>query len=159
LRDRHGIEAATGAAILGMLADDALIAVVHYSEDRPLSDRDKNALSQVRDVLDAVAQLSSRSVATPTHFRSMAPLAVLDETFQAVATARTDEATGDTAVRASTLRADVDAMLNGVADASAVTRLHAFLDRMAEITLVRSEELARPGREQRAEWIRTVSPS
>ncbi|MGQ0433095.1 MAG: hypothetical protein ACT452_11895, partial [Microthrixaceae bacterium] len=77
MRDRLGIESASSAAILGMMADDALIAVVHFDESRPLTDRDRAALSTVNDVLTAVEQLSSRSVAAPTQLRSMAPLVVL----------------------------------------------------------------------------------
>jgi hypothetical protein len=159
LRDRLGIEAASGSAILGMVADDGLIAVLHFSERQPLSDHDRTALSKVQDVLDTVAQLSSRSVTTPSRFHSMAPLMVLDETFQAVATARGEGESNDVAAAVTRLRADVDAVLSGSADKEAVGRLRLFLDRLAEITLARSDELARPGREQRAEWTKTVSPS
>ncbi|MCA1657278.1 MAG: hypothetical protein LC713_06165 [Actinobacteria bacterium] len=157
MRDRLGIEAASGAAILGMMADDALIAVVHFDERRPLTDRDRNALSTVKDVLTAVEQLSSRSVATPTQLKSMAPLAGLDETFQAVTNARGEHGE-DVVVAVAQLRWDIEQVLEERADADAVGRLRAFLDRLADVTLARSEALARPGREHRAEWTKTVSP-
>lgn len=139
------------------MADDALIAVVHFDESRPLTNRDRNALSTVKDVLTAVEQLSSRSVATPTQLRSMAPLAGLDETFQAVTNARGEHG-DDVVVAVAQLRSDIEQVLEERADADAVGRLRAFLDRLADVTLARSEALARPGREHRAEWTKTVSP-
>ena len=156
MRDRLGIEAASGAAVLGMMADDALIAVVHFDEHKPFTDRDRTALAKVRDVLAAIEQLSSRSVAAPTELRSMAPLVVLDETFQAVTSARGQH--GDDVVVVAQLRSDIEQVIEERADVDAVGRLRAFLDRLADVTLTRSEELARPGREHRAEWIKTVSP-
>jgi hypothetical protein len=158
LRDRLGIEAASGAAILGMMADDALIAVVHFAEQRPLTERDRTALETVKDMLAAVEQLSSRAVAAPSQLRSMAPLVVLDETFQAVTNARGEHG-DDVVVAVAQLRSDIEQLLEERADADAVRRLRAFLDRLADVTLARSEELARPGREHRPEWTKTVSPS
>lgn len=158
MRDRLGIEAASGAAILGMMADDALIAVIHFDEQKSLTDRDRSALATVNDVLAAIEQLSSRSVAAPTQLRSMAPLVVLDETFQAVTTARGEHG-DDVVVAVAQLRSDLEQVIEERADADAVGRLRAFLDRLADVTLARSEELARPGREHRAEWTKTVSPS
>lgn len=156
MRDRLGIEAASGAAILGMMADDALIAVVHFDEQKPLTDRDRIALVKARDVLAAIEQLSSRSVAAPSEFRSMAPLVVLDETFQAVTSARGKH--GNDVIFVAQLRSDIEQVIEERADADAVRRLRAFLNRLADVTLTRSEELARPGREHRAEWTKTVSP-
>lgn len=159
MRDRLGIEAASGAAILGIMADDALIAVLHFDEQKPLTDRDRTALATVKDVLAAIEQLSSRSVIAPGNLRSMAPLVVLDETFQAVANARGEHGGEDVAVAVAKLGSDIEEVLEGRADAHAVGRLRAFLDRLADVTLARSEELARPGREHRPEWTKTVSPS
>lgn len=159
MRDRLGIEAASGAAILGMMADDALIAVVHFDEQKPLTDRDRTALTTVKDVLAAIEQLSSRSVTAPDRLRSMAPLAVLDETFQAVSNARGEHGGEDVAIAIAQLGSDIEDVLEGNADTHAVGRLRAFLDRLADVTLARSEELARPGREHRAEWTKTASPS
>jgi len=158
LRDRLGIEAASGTAILGMMADDALIAVVHISEGRPLTPRDRDALMSVKDVLNAVEQLSSRAVAAPGRVRSMAPLVALGETFQAVTNAR-GERGDDVAVAVAQLRADVEQLLAGRSDPDVVARLRAFLDRLAAVTLARSEELARPGTQIRREWTNTASTS
>lgn len=157
MRDRLGIEAASGSAILGMMADDALIAVVHFAEQRSLTPRDREALASIKDLLTAVEQLSSRSVAAPSQLRSMAPLIVLGETFQAVTSARGEH--DDVVVAVAQLRSDIEDVLDDQAQADAVERLRAFLDRLANLTLTRSEELARPGREHRSEWIKTVSPS
>jgi hypothetical protein len=159
VRDRLDIEAASGSATLGMIADDALIAVLHFDEGKPLTDRDRAALSTLKDVLAGVEQLSSRSVTAPTHLRSMAPPAVLDETFQAVASARRHQYGDDVTAAFAQLKADIEAVLGGRVDEQAALRLRAFLDRLAAVTLARSEKLARPGREHHPEWMRTVSPS
>lgn len=151
MRDRLGIEAASGAAILGMMADDALIAVVHVSEQRPLTSRDRSALTGVKDVLNAVEDLSSRAVIAPSQVRSMGPLAVLGETFRAVSHARSEHGK-DVAVAFTQLRADIEHVLDETADTNSLARLRVFFDRLAEVTLSRSEELARPGREHRGEW-------
>ncbi|MFZ6003079.1 MAG: hypothetical protein ACOYXM_04030 [Actinomycetota bacterium] len=140
------------------MADDALIAVVHFAEQRPLTDRDRSALATVKDVLAAIEQLSSRAVSPPSQIRSMAPLVVLDETFQAVTNARGEHG-DDVAVAVAQLRSDIEELLEQRADANAVSRLRTFLDRLADVTLARSEELARPGREHRPKWTKTVSPS
>ena len=158
MRDRLGIEAASGAAILGMMADDALIAVVHVSEQRPLTSRDRSALTSVKDVLNAVEELSSRAVVAPSQVRSMAPLAVLGETFRAVRHARSEQGK-DVAVAFTQLRTDIERVLDETADTSSVARLRVFLDRLADVTLSRSEELARPGREHQREWTDKASPS
>lgn len=158
MRDRLGIEAASGAAILGMMADDALIAVVHIAEGHPLTTRDRGALTNVQNVLNAIDRLSSRAVVAPGQVRSMAPLVALGETFDAVTNARGDH-DDDVAVAVNQLSADIQQLLDGNSDPETVTRLRAFLDRLADVTLARSEELARPGRQVRREWTNTASTS
>lgn len=159
MRDRLGVEAASASALLGMLADSALVAVLHFKESGPVSERDREALQSVRDLLDAVAQVSSRSVSSHESRRSMAPLAALGETVQAVTSAREGPDHGNLSDAIGQLTADLEAVLNGTANDDVTARLRRFLDRLAEITLARTEELARPGRETRSEWIKTASPS
>ena len=151
--DRHGVEAATGAASLGMLADDALIAVVHYQKGEPLSERDRRAFERAVEVFEAIRELGTRQVVVRSTLRDMAPVGVLDETFQAITDAREGESE-DLAAGLARLQEAIKDVLAGTAKGEASQRLREFLDRLGAVTLARSEEIARPGREQRGKWIR-----
>jgi hypothetical protein len=83
----------------------------------------------------------------------MAPVGVLDETLQAITGAR-GEGDEDLAVGLARLQGGIKKVLSGTASAEECTRLREFLDRLGAITLARSEDIARPGREQRGKWIR-----
>jgi hypothetical protein len=155
VRDRLEIEAASSSTSLGLLADDAYIAILHRIERKPASDRDRAALSNMQEVLAAVERISARSVSAPSHHRAMAPSA-LDETVHAVASARAPDQ--DVARTVAQMRTDIQMVLGGGNDEVALRRLRTFLDKLARITLARSEELARPSREHRPEWMTTVLP-
>jgi len=151
--DRQGVEAATGAASLGMLADDVLIAVVRFQKGLPLSDRDRGALDRAAKVIGGIRELGTRQIVLRSTLRDMAPVGVLDETFQAIAAAREGQAENLAAGLESVQQA-IEEILAGTAEEAASRRLREFFDRLGAITLARSEDIARPGREQREKWIK-----
>src|SRR4051812_6901687 len=110
------MEAATGAASLGMLADDALIAIVRYQKGTSLLDRDRRALERAGQVFEAIRELGTRQVVVRSTLRDMAPIGVLDETFQAITDAREGEGEGgDLAAALAQLQDAIKAVLAGTA--------------------------------------------
>jgi hypothetical protein len=147
------MEAAAGAASLGMLADDALIATLRYLEDAELSERDRAALERSLSVLETIRELGGRQVVVRAHVRDMAPVGVIDETFQAITDAREGEEE-ELAVTVGRLQDAIKSILAGTADKELAAKVREFFDRLGAITLARSEEVTRPAREQRDRWIR-----
>jgi hypothetical protein len=154
LLDREGLGSASGSAALGMLADDALLAVVRYLGERDLTDRDRKALTTASAVLGTIGELGERRVEPTSGLRAMASVGVLDETFQAITDASTDKGGDDFVAALTELQSAISKVLEGDATPDTARRLRVFFDRLGSITLARSEEVARPGREQRVKWIR-----
>jgi hypothetical protein len=151
--DRHRLEVAASSGSLGLLADDVLLALLRHAAHEPLSDRDRRALTQARDLLKAVVQLQGQEVASSSLLRSMAPLAALDETVDVVSTARTGGL--EDAITQHVMA--IDQILEGTASESMIADLHALFERLAELTWARSDAIVHPPREQHHEWIKTVS--
>lgn len=152
--DRHGVEAAASAASLGMLADDALMALVHYQKGADLSTRDRQALERASEVFGAIKDLGNRQVVVRSTLRDMAPVGVLDETFQALAHARDAETREDLASGLNRFQETILNVMKGKASQESAEDLRKFLDRLGAITLARSDVLSRPGPEERGRWIR-----
>lgn len=152
--DREGMSAATGVASLGMLADDALIAIVRYQEGRTLQPREREALTRASELIGAVGELGKREIVATSGLRAMSSIGVLDETFQALTGATPDASTTDFADAMTQLQRTISALLEDRAESSALDALRLFFDRLGSITLARSEEVARPSREHRGKWIR-----
>lgn len=156
--DRQGMEVASGATSLGMLADNALIAILRYERGEPLSERDLEILEEARQLLEAISELGTREVVVASRVRDMAPIGVLDETFRAIGDAHPGDSE-DLAAGILWLQSAIDEVLAGGADNSTLIRLRAFFDRLGDITLARADLFARPGREQRENWIRQALDS
>lgn len=155
--DRNGLESAAGAISLGKLADDSVIALIHYLTGRRLTAYDQAALERSRRLLHTVAELSGRRLARTDVFRAMAPIGALDEAVEVVTNAKLP-----TEELATSLRKAIDlldSVLEGKADDDGASHLRGLFERLAEITLVKSEELTKPHRQQRHEWIRKALTS
>lgn len=151
--DREGLGSASGAASLGMLADDAALALMRYRKGRTsLVDRDKAALEQALGILHAISELGERRIEPTPALKAMASLGVLDETVQAVSDASTTSSDHGIKVLGA-LQDGIRAVLAGDADQPTTERLQQFFDRLGAVTLARSEEIVQPRREQRAKWI------
>lgn len=137
------IEAATGAASLGRLADQVALAAIRFSVGRSLDDSDLDALEVAAAMLEDIASFSSTSVApTPALLHTMAaPVGVVDEAVDAV-TSASDADTGDFDERLRELAGDLRAMRAGEADTDAAARVRVFFDRLSRITLARAAQLA-----------------
>ena len=151
--DREGLGSASGVASLGMLADDALLAVVRYLGGQAATERDRKALEQAMQVLQTIGELGERRVEPTSGLRAMASLGVLDETVQAVTHASPGVDAGDLVAALTQLQDAIRSVLAGNAHRDTATRLKVFFDRLGVITLAKSEEVVRPGREQRVKWI------
>jgi len=152
LLDRDGLGSASGTASLGMLADDALLAVVRYQAGRTLAESDRASLEQALQVLQAIGELGERRVEATSGLRAMASLGALDETVQAITDASKAETAGPLDVLKE-LQDGIRAVLAGKAEGETTERLRVFFDRLGAVTLARSEEIVRPRREQRVKWI------
>lgn len=152
--DRRILEIAATSGWLGLLADDVLVALVHQFAKQPLSDRDRQALSNALDVLSASTVLSRHEVVTGPVLRSMAPLATIDETAGALTSAVAGDRSSEIQKHIETLRA----LLAGAADESALLDLRNYFERLADQTLQRSQSTTSP-RDETREWIRTASTS
>ena len=150
--DRHRLEVAVSNGALGMLADDVVVALLHTLSGRQLEDRDRSALQRARDILAAVTQLEGREVATGSVFRTMAPLRAIEEAFETVNTAsQTPDLSNAIAGYIKTL----DGILSGGQELPEATgQLKDLFERIAEHTFTRSEEMVRPNRDERYEWIK-----
>ena len=151
--DRHRLEVAASSGSLGLLADDVLLALLRQGASESLSERDRRALTQARDILKAVIELQGQEVTSGSLLCSMAPLAALDETTDAVSTALT----GDMHDAITRYVRAIDQILEGQANESVVADLRALFERLAELTWARSDAIVHPPREQHHEWIKTVS--
>lgn len=155
LLDRHRLEVAASSGSLGLLADDVLVAIVHQQARRPLSERDRDALSRALVVLQAVTRLQGDEVVASPGLRTMAPLGALDEAAGTVNSALT----GDLSSSLARYVDSIEALLQGQADDSAVLDLRALFERLANVTMARTEAMVHPPREQHDEWIKTASTS
>lgn len=140
-----------------MLADDAVIAVIHFLEERELTRRDREALERAQDIFETVAALDSRHVVGAQTLRTMAPISALDETFDAVAGAGRPQ--GDLLEVIQRIQATVDAILAGDAERDDALEVKGLFDRLADITLAKTEQVTRPSRHERYEWIKTALTS
>jgi hypothetical protein len=137
------IEAATGAASLGRLADQVALAAIRCKVGRPLDDTDRDALEIAAAMLDDIASFRSTAVApTPALLHTMsAPVGVVDEAVDAVTSAsESDTAHFDEWLRE--LAGDLRTMREGNADDAVSGRVHSFFDRLSKITLARAAQLA-----------------
>jgi hypothetical protein len=149
--DRHRLEVAISNGSLGMLADDVVVAALHYLAGTMLSNRDREVLARAVDVLKAVTELDGRQVVTGPTLRTMAPLNALDETFEAVTSA---SASADLSGAITGYIETVNSILASNATPANVMELKELFERLAQLTLARSEEMVRPSRDERHEWIK-----
>lgn len=156
--DRHSIEAAASTVSIGMLADDATLAAIHYLEKGELSDRDRETLERARAMLLQVAEFAGRKLVATHVLRDMTSVRTIGETFDAVASAGAGSNT-DTATLFSRFGTAIQAILQGTADEKEATMVRELFDRLSRITLERSRQLVRPSNQERYEWLRAVLPS
>jgi hypothetical protein len=158
LLDRHSIEAAASTVSIGMLADDATLATLHYLEKQELNERDRQALERARNMLLQIAEFAGRKLVTTHILRDMTSVRTIGETFDAVATAGASSHT-DIATVFSRFGTAIQAILQGTADEKEAMMVRDLFDRLSRITLERSRELVRPSNQQRYEWLRAALPS
>ena len=149
--DRRRLEIALNNGSLGMLADDVVVALIHYGARRRLSDRDRVSVEKAAAILSAVTQMSGRELATGAVLRTMAPLSALNETFEQVTNASALSAEEFT----ETIKRYVD-ILRGVLSNSASRQdaiaVRDLFERLAQLTLVRSDDIVRPSRDEQEQW-------
>ncbi len=153
--DRRGLEAAATSSSLGLLADDVLLALLRQIGQQPLTDRDRQALTQALQLLRAFTELRRDEVATGPVLRAIAPLTALDESTSALASALTGDRESGIQRHIQT----IDTILAGQADDDSVLQLQTFFERLAEETLERSRSMFSSPREDIREWIRKASTS
>jgi len=151
--DRRRLEIATSNASLGMLADDVLIAIFHYLSGVGLDHPDRHSLQRALGILRAVTELDTRQVATGSILRTMAPLGALEETLVQVTNASGGADTDNLGSLISIYIAELEAVLNNTAENDQVQHIKDLFERLAESTLSQSEDVVRPSRDDRQEWI------
>ena len=135
-----------------MLADDVVVALLRTLSGRQLEERDRSALQRARDILAAVTQLEGREVATGSVFLTMAPLRAIEEAFETVNSA---SQTADLSHAIAGYIETLDGILNtGQQPPDTTGQLMDLFERIAEHTFTRSEEMVRPSRDERYEWIK-----
>jgi len=149
--DRHRLEVAVSNGAMGMLADDVVVALLHQLAEGHLEQRDRQVLERAREILAAVTQLDGREVATGSVLRTMAPLRALDEAFETVNSASHGE---DFKGAITAYIETLNSILAGQVKETETTQLKELFERIAQLTFARSEDLARPSRDERHEWIK-----
>lgn len=147
------IEAASGVASLGRLADQVALAAVRFQAGRTLSESDNQALEAAEQMLRRVADLQGPLV-TPdvAALHTMAPFGALDETVEAVTSASdAEEEVGGQIV--AELVEQVREIRTGDASPDVARKVHEFFDRLSVITLNRSSYLAH-AQQGKDLWIR-----
>lgn len=139
------VEGVASLTDLGRLADRATLAA-HRAESGTLTDDDRDALMQAREPLIQLCDFSGVTIPSHVSLQSMAPITVLEETFNAVSNIDDQR----------NFRALLDGLIesiNAVAYASAtdaqIQSVKTFFDGLAEATLSRTTKLARRRLDQR----------
>jgi len=134
------IEAASGAAWLGRMADQVTLAAVRTHVGRALDPRDVDALEQAAKMLEDVMAIRGTSVATPTLLHAMVPVDVVDATVEVVTSS--SEPTAPAGEMLKGLANDVRLLRDGKADEPATQRVRSFFDRLSEITLAGQAQIS-----------------
>lgn len=137
------IEAATGAASLGRLADQVALAAIRCTVGRPLDDSDRTALDVAAAMMEDIASFNSTAVApTPALLHMMAaPAGVVDEAVEAVTSASAPDAANVVQVLHQ-LAEDLRSLKETGGTEEVAGRVHIFFDRLSRITLARAAHLA-----------------
>ena len=143
------VENAAGVAGLGRLSDGAALAVLR-SRQGLLEAPDREALEAGRLLLQRLLEFSGTTLPPTSTLRSMNSFGLMDEAFGA-ACDRTGTNEDITEVVRG-LVASINSILQSNASDDDAESVYGFFNQLAEVTLARSTELARPRRESKFQW-------
>jgi hypothetical protein len=150
---REEFQAVVGTARLGLLADNALIAVTRYAQDGRVGERDRAALTQCQSLLEEMVAFSGHREASGP--RRVTASRSAGRAFEAVTVATE----ADQGVAVPDVVAAIRSILDGSGATPQVESVSKFCRRLGSVALARSQELARPQRPKSIGWARTASRS
>lgn len=142
------IESVVSLADLGRRASRAALAA-HRAESDSLEDGDRDALMRACEPLIQLRDFSGVKMSGQATLQSMAPIMVLEETFDAVS--RIDEQRNFRALLDSLIDS-IDAVTAGSATDTQIHTVKSFFSGLAEATLTRTTELTRRRTNQNLRW-------